>query len=147
MHEKGRSASDEPAWEQVGPMLDEIVAKLNDMIPRGRLYFVVDTLEYLAKGGRIGGAKRLLAELLVIKPILQVKDGQIEPFEQQCFVEPRLSGRSRRREGNGLVERIERIHVRARAAVELAVTICKQRARGRRNHSPAGPRTCGATAS
>lgn len=61
----------------------EIVAKLNYLIPRGRLYFVVDTLEYLAKGGRIGGAKKLLAELLEIKPILQVKDGQVEPFEQQ----------------------------------------------------------------
>jgi DegV family protein with EDD domain len=68
---------------KVGKSADEIVAKLTDMIPFGRLYFVVDTLEYLAKGGRIGGAKKLLAELLEIKPILQVKDGQVEPFEQQ----------------------------------------------------------------
>jgi DegV family protein with EDD domain len=68
---------------KAGKSADEIVAKLNDMIPRGRLYFLVDTLEYLAKGGRIGGAKRLLAELLEIKPILQVKDGQVESFEQQ----------------------------------------------------------------
>jgi DegV family protein with EDD domain len=68
---------------KAGASADEIVAKLNEMIPRGRLYFVVDTLEYLAKGGRIGGAKRLLAELLEIKPILQVKNGQVEPFEQQ----------------------------------------------------------------
>ena len=68
---------------RTGKSADEIVAKLNDMIPRGRLYFVVDTLEYLARGGRIGGAKKLLAELLEIKPILQVKEGQIEPFEQQ----------------------------------------------------------------
>lgn len=68
---------------KAGCSADEIVASLNDMIPRGRLYFVVDTLEYLARGGRIGGAKRLLAELLEIKPILQVKNGQIEPFEQQ----------------------------------------------------------------
>jgi DegV family protein with EDD domain len=68
---------------KAGKSADEIVAKLDDMIPRGRLYFVVDTLEYLAKGGRIGGAKKLLAELLEIKPILQVKDGQIESFEQQ----------------------------------------------------------------
>jgi DegV family protein with EDD domain len=68
---------------KVGSSADEIVAKLNDMIPRGRLYFVVDTLEYLAKGGRIGGAKKLLAELLEIKPILQMKDGQVESFEQQ----------------------------------------------------------------
>jgi DegV family protein with EDD domain len=67
---------------KAGNSADEIVAKLNDMIPRGRLYFVVDTLEYLAKGGRIGGAKKLLAELLEIKPILQVKNGQVESFEQ-----------------------------------------------------------------
>lgn len=68
---------------KTGRSADEIVAKLNDLIPRGKLYFLVDTLEYLAKGGRIGGAKRLLAELLEIKPILQVKDGQVESFEQQ----------------------------------------------------------------
>jgi DegV family protein with EDD domain len=68
---------------KAGESASEIVAKLNDLIPRGRLYFLVDTLEYLAKGGRIGGAKRLLAELLEIKPILQVKNGQVESFEQQ----------------------------------------------------------------
>jgi DegV family protein with EDD domain len=68
---------------KAGKSADEIEAKLKDMIPRGRIYFIVDTLEYLAKGGRIGGAKRLLAELLEIKPILQIKDGQVESFEQQ----------------------------------------------------------------
>lgn len=68
---------------KAGKCADEIVAKLNEMIPGGRLYFLVDTLEYLAKGGRIGGAKKLLAELLEIKPILQVRNGQVEPFEQQ----------------------------------------------------------------
>jgi len=68
---------------KAGADADEIVKRLNDMIPRGRIYFLVDTLEYLAKGGRIGGAKKLLAELLEIKPILQIKDGQVEPFEQQ----------------------------------------------------------------
>jgi len=66
-----------------GASADEIVARLNDMIPRGRIYFLVDTLEYLAKGGRIGGAKKLLADLLKIKPILQIQDGQVETFEQQ----------------------------------------------------------------
>lgn len=66
-----------------GASADEIEAKLLEMIPRGRIYFLVDTLEYLQKGGRIGGAKALLAELLQIKPILQIVDGQVEPFEQQ----------------------------------------------------------------
>jgi DegV family protein with EDD domain len=68
---------------KAGKTTNEIVARLNEMIPCGQLYFVVDTLEYLAKGGRIGGAKKLLAELLEIKPILQIKSGQVEPFEQQ----------------------------------------------------------------
>jgi DegV family protein with EDD domain len=62
---------------------DEIEAKIRAMIPRGRIFFVVDTLEYLAKGGRIGGARKLLAELLEIKPILTIRDGQVESFEQQ----------------------------------------------------------------
>lgn len=60
---------------KAGKSASQIVAKLENMIPRGRIYFLVDTLEYLAKGGRIGGAKRLVAELLEIKPILQIKDG------------------------------------------------------------------------
>jgi DegV family protein with EDD domain len=67
---------------KAGKTAAEIEAKILEMIPRGRIFFVVDTLEYLAKGGRIGGAKKLLAELLEIKPILTIREGQVEPFEQ-----------------------------------------------------------------
>lgn len=45
-----------------------------------RVLFVVDTLEYLHKGGRIGGAKRFLGSVLSIKPILHLVDGEIEPL-------------------------------------------------------------------
>jgi len=48
--------------------------------PRGHIFFLVDTLEYLQKGGRIGGAKALLGEMLRIKPILCLDNGQVEPF-------------------------------------------------------------------
>lgn len=68
---------------RAGATADAIVANLSARIPRGRIYFLVATLEYLAKGGRIGGAKKLLAELLEIKPILTIREGQVEPFEQQ----------------------------------------------------------------
>ena len=44
--------------------------------------FAVDTLEYLHKGGRIGGAKRFLGSMLNIKPILEIRDGRIEPVDQ-----------------------------------------------------------------
>ena len=62
---------------------DIIVDRLNEWSPRGQLFFLVDTLEYLQKGGRIGGAKALLGEMLQIKPILCLQNGQVEPFEQQ----------------------------------------------------------------
>lgn len=71
------------AMASAGASADEIEDRVRDMIPRGRIFFVVDTLEYLARGGRIGGAKKLLAELLEIKPILTIREGQVEPFEQQ----------------------------------------------------------------
>jgi DegV family protein with EDD domain len=67
---------------RLGKSADEIQRRLEDLIPRGRLYFVVDTLEYLAKGGRIGGAKALLGELIQIKPILAICHGQAEAYEQ-----------------------------------------------------------------
>jgi DegV family protein with EDD domain len=71
------------AWAQAGANADTIVSRLNEWIPRGHIFFLVDTLEYLQKGGRIGGAKALLGEMLQVKPILCVRDGQVEPFEQQ----------------------------------------------------------------
>jgi DegV family protein with EDD domain len=71
------------AWAQEGSNADTIVSRLNEWIARGHIFFLVNTLEYLQKGGRIGGAKALLGEMLQVKPILCVKDGQVEPFEQQ----------------------------------------------------------------
>jgi DegV family protein with EDD domain len=46
------------------------------------IYLVVDTLEFLHRGGRIGGATRFLGSALKLKPLLAVKGGRIEPEEQ-----------------------------------------------------------------
>ncbi len=67
---------------KAGKSPEQIVHAIQELIPRGRIYFVVDTLEYLAKGGRIGPAKALLGELIQIKPILMLCDGQATPYEQ-----------------------------------------------------------------
>ncbi len=48
---------------------------------RTRLYFTVDTLDFLYRGGRIGGARHLIGKALGIKPILTVDDGQVEAAE------------------------------------------------------------------
>lgn len=70
-------------WVKDGMDADTLVAKVQAMALRQRVYFVVDTLEYLYKGGRIGGAKMLVGGLLQVKPILQLVDGHIEPLENQ----------------------------------------------------------------
>ena len=61
---------------------ERIVRRLRDMAPRVHTLFVVDTLEYLARGGRIGRARALLGGLLRIKPILGVVDGEVTPLGQ-----------------------------------------------------------------
>ena len=44
--------------------------------------FVVDTLEFLHRGGRIGGASRFLGTALKLKPLLEVRGGRVEPIER-----------------------------------------------------------------
>jgi DegV family protein with EDD domain len=63
--------------------LDAIVAQVEHMIPRTHLYFTVDTLEYLQRGGRIGRAQAMLGALLNIKPILRVENGQVAPVRRE----------------------------------------------------------------
>ena len=46
------------------------------------IMLVVDTLEFLHRGGRIGGAQRLLGTALNMKPLLHIEDGRIEPLER-----------------------------------------------------------------
>ncbi|MBU0702739.1 MAG: DegV family protein [Chloroflexi bacterium] len=65
-----------------GKSLDEVVAAAQDVRDRAHLLFAVDTLEYLHRGGRIGGAKRLLGTALNIKPLLHLEEGRVEPLAQ-----------------------------------------------------------------
>jgi DegV family protein with EDD domain len=70
-------------WASQGETADTIESRIKDMIPRWRLYFLVATLEYLAKGGRIGGAAALVGSMLQIKPILTMVDGKVDQFERE----------------------------------------------------------------
>lgn len=69
-------------WAEAGRSADDILTRLQTLIPRGRTYFLVATLEYLRRGGRIGGAQALLGSLLQIKPILELRAGRVEPLER-----------------------------------------------------------------
>jgi DegV family protein with EDD domain len=65
-----------------GKSLDAVVAAAEEMRDRMHLLFTVDTLEYLHRGGRIGGAKWLMGTALKIKPLLHFENGTIEPLAQ-----------------------------------------------------------------
>ena len=69
-------------WAEEGAGPEDIQARLQAMIPRGRTYFLVSTLEYLRRGGRIGGASALVGGALQIKPILELKDGHVDVLEK-----------------------------------------------------------------
>ena len=70
-------------WVREGLDVNTILSRLDELIKKQRIYFLVDTLEYLHRGGRIGGAKALIGEMLQVKPILTISNGQVEPYEQQ----------------------------------------------------------------
>jgi DegV family protein with EDD domain len=65
-----------------GADLGTIVAALDDARARSHALFTLDTLEYLRKGGRIGGAQALLGSMLSIKPVITVKEGEVSPVSK-----------------------------------------------------------------
>jgi DegV family protein with EDD domain len=65
-----------------GGSVADVVAAAQAVQERLTVLFVVDTLEYLHKGGRIGSAKRFLGTMLNIKPLLHLNDGQVEAMGQ-----------------------------------------------------------------
>jgi len=66
-----------------GTGLGEIVDHTLDRIGRVRIYGVLGGLDFLQRGGRIGGAQALLGSLLSIKPVIQVKDGAVAEESKQ----------------------------------------------------------------
>ena len=122
---------------------EEISALIERYRREAGLVFTVDTLEFLAKGGRIGRAAAFAGTLLNVKPILAIKEGEVVPIKrvrgsQKAFQEFRSAFESatpadddRLRVGiahatapdrlNALVELVE--HVRPKATLEITTTL------------------------
>jgi DegV family protein with EDD domain len=64
---------------QAGLGLDEIVALVGARVPRVRLLALLDTLDYVRRSGRLGPARWLLGTILNIKPIIEVRHGEVLP--------------------------------------------------------------------
>ncbi len=69
-------------FKKAGLTLEENTDKIIKMTKTTQIYFTVDTLDYLTRGGRIGKGAALAGTLLDIKPILFVKDGEIGPHSK-----------------------------------------------------------------
>ncbi len=82
-----------------GASLAECVALAKETYPKIGVYFTVDTLKYLNKGGRINTASRLLGAALDIKPIMEIREGKIELVE---------SVRSRKKSLQRMLEMVDR---------------------------------------
>jgi DegV family protein with EDD domain len=65
-----------------GKSMDEILARLDQIRSNTRLFVVVDTLENLVKGGRIGKGKAMIGSLLNIKPIASLEGGVYTPVSK-----------------------------------------------------------------
>jgi DegV family protein with EDD domain len=66
-----------------GNSLEELKAYAEDRFSRTYILALLDTLEYLKRGGRIGSAKALLGNMLSVKPIVTLnKEGEVVPLEQ-----------------------------------------------------------------
>ena len=69
-------------WVRQGWTADQVTNGVTNMAARERTFFLVDTLEYMRKGGRIGGAAALVGTIMGIKPILTLRDGKVEVYEK-----------------------------------------------------------------
>ena len=82
-------------WAKKRLNASEISAKVLELAAKNRTYFLVDTLEYLQKGGRIGAARALVGSVLQVKPILGIVNGEVKAIDSQrtrkkaiaCFIE------------------------------------------------------------
>lgn len=87
-----------------GAGVDEIVASIKATADYSRLFFTIESLEFLHRGGRIGNAARLVGTALSIKPLLEVE--------------------------NGIVETVDKVRTRKRAIKQL-VKVIQDRSNGR----------------
>ena len=67
---------------QGGASIEDVVKEAKQTISKVQFVGLVDTLEYLEKGGRIGKAQALVGSILRLKPLLTVKDGEVHPLEK-----------------------------------------------------------------
>ena len=93
-----------------GDPIDSVVELAKGLVPRTHVFGALDTLENLKKGGRIGGAKAMLASALSIKPLIEVRNGEVEEAGKQRTRSKALASLVETLRNAGTVERLAVLH-------------------------------------
>jgi DegV family protein with EDD domain len=93
-----------------GAGAEDIAAALAAMRPRLRLFAILSTLEFLQRGGRIGRAAALAGTLLNVKPILEVREGEVRPVERVRTLNAAIRRLVELIVGVGPIERLAVLH-------------------------------------
>lgn len=106
-----------------GASMASLVAMIQSMKERTNCAILFDTLEFLAKGGRVGKAQSFLGSLLNVKPILQLMDGEVHPRERV-----RTTAKARRRLRDIVVESapLEQVYVAYTTTPDIAGEIAQE---------------------
>lgn len=106
-----------------GGSMDEIVALVENLASRTRIFATLDTLENLKKGGRIGGAKAMLGTMLQFKPCLDLSSGEVVEAGRQRTRKKSLIWLKEVLESEGKISELSIIHGDAPDVEEFATLI------------------------
>ena len=106
-----------------GGSMDEIVALVENLTSRTRIFATLDTLENLKKGGRIGGAKAMLGTMLQFKPCLDLSSGEVVEAGRQRTRKKSLIWLKEVLESEGEISELSIIHGDAPDVEEFATII------------------------
>jgi len=106
---------------QKGESLAAIAAQVREMAGRVRVLAVLDTLDYVRRGGRVAWALALIGSLLSIKPLVMLKEGQVDLLERPRTLSAALRRLVEKVRELGTLEQMWVLHTRApEAAARLA---------------------------
>jgi len=101
-----------------GETLDRIVTLMEGMKPRARVLAILDTLEYVHRGGRVNWATAMIGALLRVKPTIEIRLGQVDLVERTRTTERSLERLIERIQALGPLERAMVLHTNAPSLAE-----------------------------
>jgi len=114
---------------QDGASIDDCLALAEKARANSEVYFAVDTLEFLHRGGRIGGAKRFFGTAMKVKPILSVQEGLVASVESVRTARKahlRVLEIIKEKVGDNAPIRIATVHANAPKEAEALLELAKQ---------------------